>query len=176
MKIKISNWLVGFVKPVYIKRWKDDTAGYTNYCFTDGKYIPMLDLDNTTQKEAEIICTKLVNKFKLSDFYLFKSNTGTHAVCLSKLPLHEIRQVYDFVVENDTSHSNIGYYNKKWVLRLTDKKGQSIKYLSVVYSPYQYNYEKSKAHYTLLSKIADLTQYGINFDIGQEIETAHYKT
>lgn len=116
----------------------------------DGKRLLFLDYDNYMLKEQLIPELKYYQKkYKLSNFYIFKSSQkehGYHAICLDKLDSNLFMQI---LIESgcDERFKTMSLKDyKAWVLRINPKgKIKKPNYLLTIKSPYDQRI-KSKAH------------------------------
>ena len=130
---------------------------YSNRCI-DGKYVVFLDYDDITPAYVYENIKSLQVTFNLSDFYVFSSSInrkGCHAVCLDKVNLKTLIRIM--------KHGNVDefyidipkFFKKHWLLRLSEKKAEQIKFLGQIFSNTS-SYERSNAHRILLNNLFDI--------------------
>lgn len=156
------------------------TIGIRN-CTQDGKRLVFLDYDNYLLEEQLIPELKYYQKkYKLSNFYIFKSSqkkNAYHAICLDKLNPIEFMQLLTESGSDERFKTMSLKDYKAWVLRI-NKKGdsESPKFIRTLKSN---NNErvKSKAHAKFLNLQYDLkTENLINMDNQEIIIITSYDT
>ena len=159
---------------LFKKTAKEEAVGYTNYCFSDGKFVPVFDLDGFTFNKAVNKMSNVIDIWGVSHVYLFKTNNGYHAVSCSKVPKHVFMNMLDYV-KGDVKHADVGNIDNKWVLRLSPKRGIPILLAGIIKSKNR-RLENSFAHYNLLNRIFKIEKPLGKFDNSTEIERARYWT
>ena len=155
-QINLGNHIVIIQALFRRKRNSMYVEGYTNRC-KDGKYVIFLDYDRIPIDWIKEELKHLQEMFEIGDFYLFKSSKESyHAVCLDKVNLH----IYLSILKNstvDTDYINVPLYfgRKTWVLRLTDKKNNPVKFIGILKGKFS-ELNQSSAHALILNNIFDL--------------------
>ena len=137
---------------------KENTIGYTNRC-KDGRYIIMMDYDRTEYQWVKDEIKYLQRQFKLGSFHLFESSEGSyHAVCFDKLTMVMYRNILlSSSVDENYAYIPYRYGRKLWTLRLTDKKGTSVKYKEQIISEWDYIKRfVSSAHIKVIGNLFDI--------------------
>lgn len=154
-------------------------AGIGNRCFPVG-YVIFLDYDKVPLNYIIDEITFIQEKYVLSEFYVFSTKKGYHAVCLDKVPVGELLDIMDSTVcDKDFRNVPLLSVSKTWVLRQTKKEGKDgdIGYLFRI-TPEErtiFTRERSLAHAKFLT-----SRYGIKipldetFDKNETIITAQY--
>ena len=172
IKFNILNRRFGIT--LYSRKIKKEwVTGYTNRT-EDGLYIITLDYDNLDQDDVINDIRRLQYEFALSDFYVFNSGNGFHAVCLDKVTLLELRNI----MENssiDPNYMRVPFISGKrlWVLRLTNKDDKEVFYSGTIKSSYGKN-RQSQAHAILLNNLFDLGIKLIYSDGEKHLKLASY--
>ena len=119
-----------------------------------GKRIIHIDYDNHLIEHLIPELKYLQKKYRLSDFYLFKSSQkkhGFHAICIDKLNYEEwIRLIGETSCDDYYKYMPVICDFHSWVLRVLKKDGSHTpRLIKVLRSPYQKR-KKSFAHYLFL--------------------------
>lgn len=146
-----------------------------------GQYVLFHDYDNLDEEAIVQELEFLQDKFKLSDYYLFKLDreNSFHAVCLDTFP---IAKAYN--IQQATScdlafiHSIKNLHTKEWILRW-DKKGSRDApiYVRTIKSKNRVH-KKSSAHGVFLKKLGVPVNMNYNneWDQGQLLAFVDYDT
>lgn len=134
-----------FVTAFDWKKQEQQIFGWTNKVMGIG-YIVTLDYDNIELFWIEEELKELQELFHLSNFYIFKTNKGYHAICFDKVPL----MYYVNIIKNSSIDPNyaqvpLKYGKRLWTLRYSKKDGISPEYIKTIQSE-KCKWEKSKAH------------------------------
>lgn len=135
------------------------TIGIRNHTL-EGKRLCFLDYDNIMLKEQLIPELRYYqNKYKLSNFYVFKSSqkpNAYHVICLDKMNPNEwMRLLTESGCDERYKTTSLNDY-KSWVLRINRKgETESPKFQTIISSRHN-NRVKSKAHALFLN-----LQYGL---------------
>lgn len=131
-----------------IKRIRGEAVGYTNRC-SSGYYIVSLDYDYMNESWITGELNELQRLFGLSNFYIFKTNKGCHAVCFDKVPLKTFVTIMkNSSVDPEFIETPLKTGYKMWNLRLTKKDSTIPKYVDCV--PNIGLHQKSRAHMDLV--------------------------
>lgn len=146
-----------------------------------GQYVLFHDYDNLDQEAIEQELKFLQDKYKLSDYYLFKLDreNSFHAVCLDTF---SIRKAYE--IQRATScdlafiHSIKRLQSKEWILRW-GKKGErdAPEYVKTISSRHR-KHKRSSAHGVFLKKMSvPVKMYNKKeWDGGQVLAVVQYDT
>lgn len=154
----------------------EDIIAYSNRT-EDGFMVLFMDYDGMRFEDMVNELRWIQEQFKLSSFYLFEGMNGYHAICLDKLILHEYQDILRCSSVDENYIKIPLKQNKHWLLRLSNKGGSKIRFCGVVDSDYGYNFERSKAHATLLNNLFDLeiNVYEHAFDEQEKVLFAKYR-
>lgn len=131
---------------------------------SDGKHCVYLDYDNFREEWLTSEIKFLIEKYKLSDFYIFISSSNLdkvkfHAICFDKLTA---RYYNDIVMESnaDMLFRNNSFFDLQnaRVLRFSAKTESQInrpKFHKLIKSPYNLK-QKSLSHITFYEKMFDI--------------------
>lgn len=155
--------------------------GIGNRC-ADGLYTVFLDYDSVPFEWVTEEIDLLQELYELSTAYIFKTKNGYHVIFLDKMPLIDLLQVIH-TTSIDTNYIRVPleYARKVWVLRQSNKKDESIKYLGCVErrTENEYVYDKSGAHKLFLTKYCGvpLKDFGsrIEYDREETIIMGYYR-
>ena len=160
-------------------------AGYTNRT-KDGYYIITLDYDSMMFEDVHNELERLQEDHGLSDFFIFSSSRekgkqeeGYHAVCLDKVPLMQLLEIMS-QTSVDPLYQRVPMMSGKklWVLRVTDKNDNDVRFVGKVKSKngkFDDIYEKSNAHRKLLNNLFNLDiEYNALYDSHSEVKLARY--
>jgi hypothetical protein len=87
------------------------------------KHIVFIDLDNVSQEYIEERLVMAQKEFELSDFYLFKTGHGFHAICLDICSIGEILDIHQYIDKERLMIYDLQSLKRgNWVLRFTDKQ------------------------------------------------------
>ncbi len=140
-------------------------VGVGNRCH-DSTYIVFLDYDDTPLdwiREEIILLQKL---YELGTAYLFKTGNGFHVVFLEKCTLGALIDILDATtIDKNFRDVPMKYGGKIWVLRQTEKDGETIKYIGPMFQ--QSKSIKSWAHKEYLRKTYKIPRN--NFEITPEL-------
>jgi len=172
---KIGKWNIGFMSRVVILKESEEMQGYTNKC-RGNNYIIMIDYD-TEDFEQVIDDVKFVQqKHELSDFYIFRTTKGYHAVCLDKVTWLELK----YILEDSNCDSAFKFFpytigKKMHTLRLSKKRGKDVLFCGVTKSHFNER-DKSNAHFLMLRKLFNIPPLQLNnLDDETEIIISGYK-
>lgn len=128
--------------------------GYTNRC-KDGSYVIFLDYDDIesfSMIEEEILF--LQEEFGLSDFFIFKSNKGFHAICFDKVNLSKLVDIMS-ASSIDPLYLKVPLKNggRIWCLRYSKKKGFNPRFYKSLdsHSSLSTRRIRSRAHIALIN-------------------------
>jgi hypothetical protein len=161
LKMQLFNKI--FTMNLYKDLESENTCGVQNKC-QNGMHVVFLDYDSTMLNEQLIPEIKgLIHKWRLSDFYLFKSSQkpyGYHAVCLDKLTAREwVTLLEETSVDKNYKLAPINLHTYNWVLRFLPKgSSQAPEYIRRLISPFN-DRIKSRPHALFLKY-----QYGIDIN------------
>lgn len=145
-----------------IKERKEFHYGIGNRC-EDGKYVLFLDYDDTPDEWIREEIKLLQDNTQLGTAYIFQTKNGCHVLFLEKFYLAEILKLMN-MTSIDPRYKNVPlqYGKKLWVLRSSNKKNETIKYLGYKYklSPL----ERSRAHATYLTRILGIPRDHLAMD------------
>jgi len=148
--------------------------GYTNRCI-DGKYIITLDYDCPFDDFYMSELTTLQKKYKLSDFYIFATNKGFHAVCIDKVTLKTFIQIItDSSCDHNYREVPFRHGKKLWTLRFSEKNKTKPVFAVLINSKNKI-YKQSLAHTLLLNKIFNMNIKPKRHDGLKKLITARYK-
>lgn len=161
-------------------------AGYSSMC-KDYQHILLMDYDNCAYWFLKEELNLFIQKYKLTNVYIFVSNEETinnelignyHIVCLKKYSTSDISTILS------GSHCDYAFQTmplrkpfKCWVLRLSGKGSRtSPKFKECLISSFN-NEQISTAHYELLIKFFDIPKFEYkNQDNFSEIFLHNYQT
>lgn len=121
--------------------------GMTNRC-RDGRYILFLDYDKTPEGWVREEIRLFHELFPwLGTVYLFRTKHGIHAFALEKVTLGRILAVMD-ASSADKRHRDVSLYYtlRAWVLRQSEKRDETIKFLGTITRARPPREECSNAH------------------------------
>ena len=170
----------------FVKKKVGFVIGSYSLCH-DGKHVVYLDYDRFRREWMEQELTYLIEKYKLSDFYILSSssegvNEKFHAVCFDKTSPKEY-QIIAHDSNCDTSFKNINnfdYHNAR-VLRFSGKSNSKINHpvlISIIKSLYNLRH-KSKMHLDMYSKLGFIPEHKmnrINQDNSDNVKVVCYTT
>lgn len=156
------------------KKIKDEVYGWTNRTM-DGKYLIVLDYDKMELEWIEPEIRELQRLYYLSDFLIFTSNKGYHAICFDKLPLQLYTQILrDSSVDPAYASVPLMYGKRNWTLRWSEKKGKRPHYTKTIASKNSL-YDKSKAHIIFIEKMYKMeVQNKNNIDSNSKLILSKY--
>lgn len=170
-KFKFGNYYYGFSLNVWQKRWVEAVVGYSNKVVVfkndsieqkEENFILTLDIDKKEgYKDLKREIQKIQIEYLLGDFFVFETLNGYHVVCLDLLSLGsfiEIMLKFSFI---DKKHFYIPILNTtlNWILRISPKNGEPIKYIEVIKSEYNQRF-KSYPHSILLEDVFGIESSG----------------
>ena len=128
---------------------KTPVWGLTNRC-SDGLFVIFIDYDDLPINDLGYLTDTLMSlqaDFSLGNFYVFRSNTGYHAICIDKVALMD----YVMILKNsgcDPNYVNLPYIQGKkvWTLRMSQKEGVKPVYVKTVGSRFENKRTKSTYH------------------------------
>lgn len=149
------------------------TFGINSIC-QDGKHIIFIDFDNKQLDIIKNIIKELQKDNDLSDFYIFSTFNGYHAICLDKLNIDEIIDIlceYEFI---DQDYLRFAHKRNNFTLRWGIDKEFCYKI-----SRQSFTYKKSYAHYIFLRDVIgiSLNHYSAkHYDISGLLEIQAYRS
>ncbi len=124
MKIELGRWLLQITLEKF-----EGIIGINSY-FSKNKQVGFLDLDKTTQEEAEKIIQKLQEKHKLGDAILIKSSKGNHhAIFFDLKPFWFWLKIN---IPINPQFSGYSCFRQVFVLRLSSKTEKFIEYIKTI--------------------------------------------
>ena len=177
MKINFSvgKLKIGFMSRLVILKESEQMQGYTNKC-KGNNYIIMIDYDDDDHERVIDDVRFVQQQHELSDFYIFKTTKGYHAVCLDKVTWLELK----YILEDSNCDSAFKFFpytigKKMHTLRLSKKRGKDVLFCGVVKS-YFNERDKSNAHFLMLKNLfkIPITQLS-NLDEETEVILSGYK-
>lgn len=137
----------------------------------DNKHIIMLDYDISdicTIRQELIECQ---DRFRLSNFYIVKSNTGFNAFCLDKLLLYNLKMIFEKLPNVDKNFKEMTIKRGYGTIRIgTDKK-----YCLTLQSIHSEK-EKSLAHKNALKLYYNMPIFDVNnFDCLKSVTLCQYE-
>lgn len=170
---------VTFLFRIAVKR-ETLTQGYTNRCH-DGQYVLFLDYDGTPLEWIQEEIKLLQERYDIGTAYTFVTKHGFHVVFLEKFTFGAIINMMD-MTSCDKHYKDIPmFYGRRcWVLRHSDKKDESIKYLGALPSKHLRKLmERSLAHKIFIQKNYNIPEKDFAksgyFDENKELTLAFYK-
>lgn len=175
--LPFSKWGFQFRMDFFLKpsEW---VKGYSSRT-ENGRYVLFHDYDNLTFAELKEELLFLQEKFKLSDYYVFKLDreNSFHAVCLDTFDMGEA-----YNIQKTTSadlafiHSIKTLKTKEWVLRYGSKgKRSSPEFFAVISSEFD-SRVKSSAHANFLRAIGVPVSLSGLWDRAKMLTLVNYDT
>lgn len=162
-----------------LKQPQTPTVGMQSRC-SDSRHVVFLDYDCITLDALVEELTYLQERFKLSEFYIFKSHPEKdryHAVCLDKL---SFRKVWDIIAESSCDYAfkrAPGIQQiRSWVLRFAPKKSQEAPWFVHVLKSKYHLREQSAAHAKFLEAYYKVPVILNNSDGKDEMKVVSYLT
>ena len=158
-QFKLFKRIIAFVFIVKSKKITDKAYGFSNNT-VDNKYVTFIDYDifvsETSLKHIKNKLKEIQNLFCLSDFFIFETNNGYHAINCDKLNLNTFLSVLNISnCDNNFIRTPLLFGHNRWTLRLSEKGSKKPKYLLRLKSNYN-NYEKSLAHIKIIENIHNI--------------------
>jgi len=111
-----------------------------------------LDGDGWNMKNVTELAHLIQAKWNCSDFFLFRTLHGFHAICLDAFPESEILNIHRFA-DIERSYDAMSVRRGYWVLRFAAKgKSPPPRFIGVVQSEYGMGTPKSRPHASWLIK------------------------
>jgi len=135
LRIKLPKWWLGIsVKIALKKREGIDVIGVYNK--VGNQYVPFLDYDNITDKN--LLYTELQAlqyKYDLGNAYIFRTGKGYHVIYADLLAYDEWIEILNSTTcDPDYKQVPQGNGQRAWVLRLTKKNRNEIRFINVLYN------------------------------------------
>lgn len=152
MKISFNIFNRTYVIAFSIRIFKQELYGTTNKIYGLG-HIIYLDYDRVEADVIEAEIEELQELFVLSDFYMFKTGNGYHAVCFDIVPLYIFKRILDnSSVDPKFRNMPMIVGKRMWTLRFSKKDNKRPEFIKDIPSKYSL-YKKSKAHINFFEHI-----------------------
>lgn len=103
--------------------------GIGNRC-REGKYVLFLDYDRTPISWVRDELKYIMKEYNLSHFFLFETKRGIHCINLEKRDISSVIEIMSKTTcDQDYKNVPLQHAKKIWVLRGSQKKEETIKYL-----------------------------------------------
>jgi len=143
----------------------------------DNRQVIFLDFDTKNLDWILEQLRRIREFYGLSDFYVFSTRKGFHAVCIDKFSRVSIFEIQNLSL-CDKKFMHIGMTRKSWTLRLSEKNMNYPKFLGILFSNHQ-SRAKSHAHLILIKAMMKLEnvilkENPINLDKSKYLEFCSY--
>ena len=146
--IQFSTEKVFLFKILAVPKPDKQTIGLSSRC-KGGSHIILLDFDGLDYEEVYEEIEALIQKYKLSIFYIFQNDrpNSYHAICLDKFKLYEALEIISSTsADRGFIKAPFLFKQRRWILRV-QSKGKRKKPIFYAYIPSFYDqHETSTAH------------------------------
>lgn len=152
--------------------------GVGNRCH-DGRYVLFLDYDHTPLSWIREEITLLQEYYNVGPCYLFKTKHGIHVISLEKFHLRELISIMG-ATSIDQNYLTVPLMGgaKIWILRQSEKKGETITYLGKQHADTILPREHSRAHAEYLGRFCGVPKRDLpreNLDNGKDLILGYYR-
>ncbi len=176
--IRIGKRMIAFLLIIQQKKFKgEEIYGWANNA-ADKQYVTFIDYD--IQKSADNIKSivrelrEIQKLYLLSEFYLFSTENGYHAINIDKISLSKFQDILDMTTcDRQFFDVPVRFGHMQWVLRLSAKDSKKPEHFLTLASKY-HQHEQSLAHRNVLQNFYKLKISDKHCDNNNAFIGAHY--